>query len=406
MISIFTGVAGLRAHQRAVDVIANNIANLNTVGFKAGRASFQEALVQTLKAGSTTGVNPMQVGLGVNVGSIDNVMTQGNLKSTARPTDLAIVGDGFFVLSNGNSLAYSRDGVFQLDAENRLVSAGNGMRVAGWAADPTTGAVNTSAAVTPASELVIPLGTLSIARQTTTASYQANLDASAAGGTDVATSFTLFDSLGQSHQVDVTFTKSATTNEWDWSATGADFTGSDTGTLTFNANGQITTPSEPLSLTLTNPNGANANIDLDLDFSIVTQLAGASTVQVVYQDGVPLGTLESYIVNETGLLTGIFGNGMSQALGQIALARVPNPGGMSRMGDNLYGLSPNSGLAVIAPPGTSGNGKVASGFLEMSNVDLASEFADLVITQRGFQANSRIITTADEMLQDVLTIKR
>jgi flagellar hook protein FlgE len=406
MISIFTGVAGLRAHQRAVDVIANNIANINTVGFKAGRASFQEALVQTLRAASAAGTNPMQVGLGVSVASIDNLMSQGNLKSTGRPGDLAIVGDGFFVLGDASSLYYTRDGVFQLDAQNRLVAASNGMRVVGWTADPVTGDVNTSEALGPTAELVIPLGTLSIARQTSTAVYQANLDASAAAGTTVDTSFTIFDSLGTSHQVNVAFTKSAIAGEWDWTATGADFTGSGTGTLAFDSNGQITTPTLPLSLTLTNPNGAVSPIGLDLDFSIVTQLSGPSTVQVVYQNGMPMGTLDSYTIDQQGIITGIFGNGMSQTLGQIALARVPNPGGMSRLGDNLYGLSPNSGIAVITPPGSSGSGEIASGFLEMSNVDLANEFANLVITQRGFQANSRVITTADEMLQDVLTLKR
>jgi len=406
MISIFTGVAGLRAHQRAVDVIANNIANINTVAFKAGRASFQEALVQTLRAASAAGTNPMQVGLGVSVASIDNVMSQGNLRSTARPTDVAIVGDGFFVLSDGSSLDYTRDGVFQLDAQNRLVSASNGMALLGWTADPVTGQINTSTALGPSDNLTIPLGTLSIARQTANAVYQANLDASAAAGTTADTSFTIFDSLGDSHQVDLTFTKSATAGEWGWEATGADFTGSGTGTLTFDENGQITTPTQPLSLTLTDPNGATSPIDLQLDFSIVTQLAGPSSIQVVYQDGMPMGTLESFTIDQQGIVTGIFGNGMAQTLGQIALARVPNPGGMTRTGSNLYALSPNSGIAVITPPGSSGSGTLASGFLEMSNVDLASEFADLVITQRGFQANSRVITTADEMLQDVLTLKR
>ncbi|NIM06538.1 MAG: flagellar hook-basal body complex protein, partial [Armatimonadetes bacterium] len=306
----------------------------------------------------------------------------------------------------GASLYYTRDGVFQLDAQNRLVSASSGMRVCGWTADPVTGFVDINNPVGPTSELVIPIGTLSIARQTANASYQANLDASAATGATVDTSFTLFDSLGTTHQVDLTFTKSAVAGQWDWTATGPDFTGSDTGTLVFDANGQITTPSQPLSLTLTNPNGAINPIDLQLDFSIVTQLAGDSTIQVVYQDGMPMGSLDSFTIDAQGIVTGVFGNGMTQTLGQIALARVPNPGGMTRLGDNLYGLSANSGIAVVTPPGSSGSGEVASGYLEMSNVDLASEFADLVITQRGFQANSRVITTADEMLQDVLTLKR
>jgi flagellar hook protein FlgE len=406
MLSIFTGVSGLRAQQKAVDVIANNIANINTVGYKSGRASFQEALVQTLGSASESGKNPMQVGLGVSIASIDSLMSQGNLKPTERPTDIAIDGDGFFVLSDGQSICYTRDGTFQLDAQNRLVSAATGKAVCGWTADPSTGEIDTSTAINMNSTLSMQLGALSIARETSNVRYQANLDASAADGATVDTAFLMYDSLGNDHRVNLTFTKSATDNAWDWEATDESGNSYGTGSIAFNENGQVTDPDQTLSVTLADPGGASNPIELNLDFSGVTQLAGNTTVQTVEQDGLPLGSLDSFSIDDQGIITGIFSNGMSQKLGQIALATVPNPGGMQRLGNNMYSLSPNSGVATINTPSTGGAGKLASGYLEMSNVDLANEFANLVITQRGFQANSRIITTSDEMMQELLTLKR
>src|SRR5574340_500610 len=254
MISIFTGVAGLQTYQRAVDVIANNIANVNTVGFKSGRVSFAEALSQTLRAGSEAGTNPMQIGLGVGLGSIENVVSQGNLKSTGRPTDVAIVGDGYFVLSDGARVAYTRDGVFQLDGKNRLVSAGNGMRVLGWLAD-SSGAIDTAENVPPSAEIVIPIGTRLAARQTANVTYRGNLDACQDPANPVATSFTIYDSLGKGHQVTVTFTKSATVdNQWSWAVTSPDGTSASTGTVTFTDKGECQTGSLSFTLTLTAPN--------------------------------------------------------------------------------------------------------------------------------------------------------
>lgn len=404
MISLFSGVAGLSAHQQAVDVIANNIANINTIGFKAGRALFEEALVQTLRPG-TDSRNPAQLGLGSSIGSIDNLMTQGALKATGRSTDMAITGDGFFVLGSGAGISLTRNGSFQLDAVNRLISAETGMPVLGWAAD-TTGQINTTGAVGPADYLTVPLGMLSGARQTTIASYQGNLDAEVAAGNVTHTSFTLFDSLGSAHQVNVAFSKTTNPGEWTWAASSPDGTSSSTGTVGFDADGRIVNPDASLSLTLNNPNGAASLITLQMDLSGVTQLAGESSLQLQRQDGLPTGTLKSFSVDEQGVIIGVFDNGMSQKLGQIALARVPNPGGLTRLGEGLYTMCPSSGDARISPAGMNGQGKIVAGSLEMSNVDLAEEFANLVITQRGFQANSRIITTGDEMLQELITLKR
>jgi flagellar hook protein FlgE len=407
MISIFTGVAGLQTYQRAVDVIANNIANVNTVGFKSARVSFAEALAQTLRAGSEAGTNPMQIGLGVGVASIENLMTQGNLKSTGRPTDVAIVGDGFFVLSDGLSTSFTRGGVFQLDGRNRLVSASNGMRVLGWLADPATGAIDTTTNISPSTEIFIPIGTRLAARQTANVVYQGNLDASQDPAVPVDTSFTIFDSLGAAHQITVSFTKSATTpNEWSWAVTSPDGTSADTGVITFTENGECQDDAISFTLTLTSPNGAAAAIPITASLTTVTQLVGTTSAQAVSQDGLPVGALQSFTIDELGVVAGIYSNGMSERIAQIALAGFTNPAGLSKLGSGLYAPSPNSGNPIIKPARVGSNGTLAAGFLEMSNVDLAQEFANLIVTQRAFQANSRVVTTADEMLQDVLTLKR
>ncbi len=414
MISIYTGVTGLKAHEQAVDVIANNIANINTVGFKAARANFQEALSQTLRAASAAGggrgtSNPMQLGLGSQIGSIDNLMAQGNMKFTGNTMDLAIQGSGFFLLSDGSGEFLTRNGSFVLGADNRLISAGTAMPVLGWQADPVTGALPTDQMITPGSYLTIPIGVMSIAKASENVSYQANLDAGAAAATAVDTSCYVYDSLGTQHRVDITFTKTATDNQWTWAADSPDadpgVPGS-TGTLIFDANGQITTPTFDLSVTLLASGGATNPIDATLSVAGVTQLAGASTVQAVSQDGLPMGTLQSFTIDDQGIITGTFTNGMFRTLGQLALARFANPAGLSKVGDSMWKTSVASGPAAVVWPSTADAGTLASGYLEMSNVDLASEFANLIVTQRGFQANSRVITTADEMLQDVLTIKR
>ncbi len=407
MIALYNGVSGLTAHQQAVDVIANNIANINTTAFKSSRVSFSEALSQTLQgAGDST--NPMQVGLGVAVGAIESNMNSGTLQSTGRPSDLAIEGQGFFALGDGRSVAYTRAGNFCLDANNRLVSGTNGMAVLGWQADPATGVIDNNTTLGAASAITIPLGTLALARATGNVIYQANLDSNTALATPVTTSFNIYDSLGNSHQVEMTFTKTAD-NRWTWTASGPDAdpaVPAATGTLIFDANGQNTTPSAACSLALATANGATSPINFQVDFSAVTQLAGNSSIRAVSQDGLPIGWLESYSIDQNGVINGSFSNGMSQALGQVALAAFSNPAGLVRTGGNTYAPSANSGVATITTAGNGGCGTIASSYLEASNVNLAEEFANLIVTQRGFQANSRIITTADDMLQELTNLKR
>ncbi|HOF87738.1 MAG TPA: flagellar hook protein FlgE [Armatimonadota bacterium] len=406
MESMFIGVSGMQAHQKAVSVIGNNVANLNTVAYKAGRISFQDQLVATLRAGSSLGTNPMQVGGGVSIGSIDAVMTAGVLRPTNRTLDLSVVGSGFFVVDDGANQHYTRAGVFQMDADNRIVLAGNGMRAVGWRADIFTGAMDTT--TVPSNDLRIPLGTL-YAVSTANATFAGNLNAAAAVGDTATVTFDAYDSLGTAHRVDITFEKTAAAT-WEWTATSPDAavgTTPGSGTLTIDAHGNVTaaTNSGPIDLQLATPNGAEATLSFVVDFSAVSQLDGEFSVQTTSQDGLRMGTLDSYSIDTNGQIFGTFSSGATRLLGQLALAHFTNPAGLQREGNNLWSISPNSGSAVVTPASASAS-SIRSGYLEQSNVDLTAEFTELIVAQRGFQANSRSITTADDMLQEVLQLKR
>jgi flagellar hook protein FlgE len=403
MSSIFTGVSGILSNQKAIDVIANNVANLNTVGFKTGRANFEETLVQTLAAGSSQGTNPAQVGMGVNIGSIETVMTQGNLQQTNRTLDLAAVGDGFFVVSEGNREHFTRDGVFQLDAQNRLVMGSNGMSVVGWQADAFTGHLDIS--TSPSTDFKIPIGTL-YAVPTTNAIYGGNLSSGSAVGGKASSTCTVYDSLGAQHTVNVEFTKTGD-NAWTWAATSPDGTLATVGSnvMSFDAHGKAITTQGEVNLTLTPPNGATTPQRLMFDLSAISQLNGDNSLQTTSQDGLPMGVLDTFNIESDGRVIGSFSNGASRVIGQIAMANFTNPSGLSREGNNLWSKSPNSGEPVIQASSVGGT-KIRSGFIEQSNVDLATEFANLIVSQRAYQANTRSITTADEMMQDILQLKR
>jgi len=419
--SLFTGVASLRAHQSRMDVIGNNIANVNTTAFKAGRVTFQEMLSLTLRgatrptSGRTGGINPAQIGLGMTLEGIDTLQNQGGLQQTNKPTDLAIQGNGFFMVSDSTNTFYTRDGSFGLDADGTLVNNATGMKLLGWLPD-ASGNIDTTVPITQNSVLSIPIGALTSAKATSKVNYVGNLDANADPAYSYTTSVRIFDSLGVDHLVQLTFTNRtpgvAGGTTWDWSAQ-ADGAAVGTGTVAFDAGGkwtatQTTNPADPNTgrISLALANGANSPLDAELDFSRLTQLSGETTVNAQGQDGFALGTLESFNIGEDGVITGLFSNNMGRPLGRIALAAFSNPAGLLKLGGNAYQDSNNSGLPQITPPATGGRGKVSVGFLEMSNVDMGSEFTNMIVTQRGFQANSRVITTSDEMLQDLLSLKR
>ena len=418
--AMYSGISGLNAFKSSLDVIGNNIANLNTVGYKAGRATFKEMMSQTLSGASgptdtSGGVNPKQLGLGVTMGSIDFNWEQGSMQATGRSTDLAIEGNGFFCLGDGSRMVYSRDGSFGLDGDNNLVSTATGAKVLGWQADPTTGEVDTSEQVNADTGINIPIGLMSTARQTTEVNLGGNLNAGETIGKSWSAEFYAYDSLGLAHKVLVSFTKADNTTvdgvdkaTWDYSVTCPDV-GTDpvaSGSMTFSTEGKSELQSVPVSLDFSKSNGSFQPVDFTLDTSAISQLGGEDSVGETGQDGLALGTLENYSVGKDGTITGTFTNGSSRSLGQLAIADVRNPAGLSKIGNNLYVESANSGVPQIGVAQNGSRGKISAGYLEASNVDLASEFANMIVAQRGFQANSRIITTSDEVLQDLVSLKR
>ncbi|HEY3083484.1 MAG TPA: flagellar hook protein FlgE [Chloroflexota bacterium] len=414
--SMFAAVQSLRNHQTFMDVVANNIANVNTTGFKSGRIDFQDVLNQTLRgavAPSSTrgGVNPIQVGLGVGIAGIDNFQTQGDLQSTGRVTDLAIQGDGYFQLSDGQQIIYSRDGSFDVGADGKIVSPSTGLKVQGWQADEA-GVVDTGQPIT---DITVPFGRMSPPLPTTQASIAGNLDNRVASGTAVTSVMKVFDSLGSPHNITLRFVK-AQGNSWDWDATTTDTAILDAnplaaGTVTFDdaglAQSDPALPEGTLNLTFDNgaapAQGATA---ISIEMDNLTGFAQQSTVNVDDQNGHEAGALTSFTIGPDGSVQGIFSNGFNQTLGRISLARFKNPGGLTRSGSNAFQLSVNSGLPIIGAPGDTGLGTVNSGTLEMSNANLAQQFTDMIRAQRGFQANSRMITTSDEMLQELIQLKR
>ena len=735
--AMFSGVSGLQAHQTRLDVIGNNIANVNTIGFKAGRVTFEDQLSQTLRnsarpSTNVGGQNPSQVGLGVSLGAVDTLQTQGNLQTTGKSTDLAIQGSGFFLVSSGDNTYYTRDGSFDLDSDGVVVNPASGMKLLGYTAD-SNGKIDTTQQITANSAISIPVGTLTAVKPTSAATFQGNLDASSsqqstnvalngnldlstippvltntvydAGGnahtlvttfsnptdgaavaagpgvptgvlqrwsvsmtidsnsvplspsqqniyavpgatagspnqfifTDTSTpgnsvgteisvnvtgangaanfplsvsfkgltanssvtsaadgqagtnpidskivslkgalntsdaaavtntvsvyksgtqytitsqlsnpvyrpapgpnvpagatekwdlkvsisapsanagtvydssvagnqesavyfvpgqgyvladganpatplgsivqlvggplpagsfnqgqqadtgfnlnvdlsslsntkiatqadgqtgsasvsnaSLTVYDSLGVSHDLSIKYTRAlvgagspvGAAGRWEWSVSEVDNKAKSSTLLTdstqagnkplfFDTKGGLINGSNP-TIQLTPKNGA-APLSVKLDFSAITQLSNTSSVAATTQDGFQVGTLQTFAISPTGLITGIFTNGQSRTLGQVAMASFSNPAGLEKKGQNLFSSSSNSGLAQVGEPSQGGRGQISTGYVEMSNVDLSTEFTNLIITQRGFQANTRIITIVDDLLQDVINLKR
>ena len=412
MRSMFAAISGLKNHQTFMDVVGNNIANVNTTGFKQSRVTFQDILSQTVRGasgpqGGRGGVNPEQVGLGVLISGIDAVQTQGTLQSTGKLTDMAIQGDGYFVMSDGKQNFFSRDGAFDMGIDGTLVNPSSGLHVMGWNADPVTNVINTQV---PPTNITIPVGAGMTGKASTTETITGNLDSNNAGGAAAAVplSTTVYDAQGNAVPVVLTFTKSAA-NTWTVQAglptpppAGVAVSGSTT--LTFNGSGKITgTGIGTISLTYTN--GANMPQSISVDMSQLTQLASTPSSLSSNTDGASAGTLTSFTVGQGGNITGVYSNGYKQPLGQMALASFANPSGLTKAGGNLFQSSANSGTATIGLPDTASRGQIATGFLEGSNVDLAQQFTNMIMAERGFQANSRVITTSDEILQDLVNIK-
>jgi len=407
MRSMFAGVSGLRTHQVKMDVIGNNIANVNTYGFKASRATFQDLLSQTFQGASAPqsgrgGINPQQVGLGVQLASIDTLFSPGNLQGTGLNTDLAIQNDGFFAVGDGQKMYYTRAGNFDFDGQGNLISRSNGMKVYGWMAN-SSGEIDNRRTV---ETIVVPKGQVINAVATGQVQAGKNLDAALLVGESITSSIEVFDSLGINHTLKVTFTKDAE-NQWSWLADGDTLTGTGSGSLEFNSDGSLNLGSAG-NASFTLATGANP-LSINLDFGSLTQLAEAdSSAELINQNGFPMGSLESGRVSfdTNGVITGYYSNGLRKTLGQVALAIFNNPGGLMKVGQTLFEESNNSGVAQLGTANSGGRGSFAPANLEMSNVELAQEFTEMITAQRGFQANSRVITTSDEMLQELVNLKR
>lgn len=578
MRSLFSGVSGLKAHQTGMDVIGNNIANVNTTGFKSSRTTFADTLSQTLTGASAPGdtvggTNPKQIGLGTGVASIDLLFTDGSVQSTGKNTDLCLSGNGLFVVKNGNQTYYTRDGAFEFDSAGNYVLPSSGLYVQGWMA--TDGVLSTNGS---AGNITIPAGKSMASKSSSVATYANNLNAAAltiksiTGGAvtatntnnytaagdsasatatypvtltlkdgttatvtsgtysvsgtytqdittgdvtksanntvkltlsdgttvddaslhvgtaytvgnqynggpatitsistsseitamsqdstksataskanpitltmsdgttvtqtsgsytvdnslPVTTTLTVYDSLGNAHNVPVYFTKTKTDttgltgNEWtvslDTDVTAATSTlseddGSTTTlnmapiTLQFDTNGKFVSGNGTSTLTLTNGSGTNQQVTLDL--TSLTQYAGKSTVNGS-ADGNAAGTLSSVSVDSSGIITGTYTNGVKQAEAQVAIAQFTNASGLEKNGNSLYQESNNSGTANVKTASDLGV-KITPSALEMSNVDIANEFSNMIVTQRGFQSNSKIITVGDEMLETLINMKR
>ncbi|BDO43430.1 flagellar hook protein FlgE [Cellulomonas sp. NTE-D12] len=396
--SLFSGISGLRSHQTMLDVTGNNIANVNTTGFKSSQIQFQDTLSQLVSnAGGAQpgagvgGTNPAQVGLGVRVAGITTSFSQGASQLTGRSTDMMIQGDGFFAVRKGADTYYTRAGSFDFDSTGQMVLPGEGALVQGWAA--TNGVIDTNG---PLTDLRVPAGTLMAAIATKSATYEGNLEQSAPDGTTITRAIGVYDSTGNETQLNLTFQASTTAaGVTTWNLTGNDGAASTAyGPLTFDGTGKLTSA------------GTLTVGGITVDISKITGFAGLDTVAATKQDGQAAGTLQSFSLGSDGTITGAFSNGLKQVIGRIALASFTNPAGLEKSGGSLFQTTVNSGNPQLGAPGTGGRGTLAGGALEMSNVDLSSEFTNLIVAQRGFQANSRVITTSDEVLQELVNLKR
>ena len=418
MRALFAAIGGLRNHITYMDVVGNNIANVNTAGFKASRITFSDMMSQTIIGASAPtanrgGTNPTQIGLGMTLRGIDVIHTQGALQATGKLTDFAVQGSGFFILKDGARTFFTRDGAFDIAVSGELVNPANGFKVQGWRAD-SSGIVDSN---TPLESIVIPFGQSIAAQESTKINFVGNFDARLADTDTFSSTIDVYDSLGNAHPVSLTFTKNGA-NTWNVTANSTsaeiDTVTFDIPSVVFDSNGTLTTPdpstSPPttLEMTVTFVTGLQQNspIVTNIDMTAVTQFATEGQLSMIFNNGFSAGSLISFSVGPAGDITGIFSNGTNRTIGQLAMALFTNPAGLQRAGANNFEPTANSGVAIVGTPGTGGRGSIGSGVLEGSNTDLAREFTNVVMAQRGFQASSRIISTADEMLEDLVNLAR
>ena len=425
--SFSAGLAGLNANAVYLNVIGNNLANVNTIGFKASTATFMDIVSQTVGGSSA---NPMQVGLGVVTGSISPVFSQGSIETTRESTNAAIQGAGFFVVDGPQGQSYTRAGAFSFDDDGALITP-DGYFVQGYTTtDPATGEIVATGTPT---NIVVPPGVLRAPAATTQMRTLTNLNANAATGSQFTASVQIYDALGAPHVATVTYTKGAAAGAWTYALTvpGAEVTGGTagtpfpigSGTVQFNATGQLagitaTAPASgggtpPADVTITTPtwaNGAGAStITWDIvdanNVAALTGYATASATSSISQNGQAPGMVDSISIQNDGTIVATYA-GQSIAVGQLAVAIFNNPKGLMKLGSNRYGQHEAAGEPNIGEAGTGGRGTLIGSAIEQSNVDIAEEFTHMILAQRGYQANAKTITVSDELLVDTLNLKR
>ena len=429
--ALLSGVASIKAHQTRMNVIGNNLANVNTTAYKGSRVGFQDMLSQTVQGASAPnsgqgGRNSIQYGLGVTVGATAVNGEQGSLGATNRPTDLAIQGNGYFVVADAGRQYFTRDGSFDTDESGTLVHRGTGARLLGWTAD-ANGKIDNSKTIEKDSYLKFETGSQKALQITSRATLTGNLNSSATATDKVTSNIRVFDSLGVSHDLTVVMSNhkvpptgtapTGATSSWDWTAYEGATTGTPIGSSTTAGNGPLYFDANGASVsslaagalnkvTMAGSPGASPTFPIDLDFKGLSSVDQASSASFATQNGFEPGSLSGIAIGSDGVITGIFSNGLNRTLGQVALATFANAEGLDRVSDNMWSDSANSGLANIAAPKQTNHGSLSAGYLEQSNVDISSEFTDLIVTQRGFQANTKIVTTVDQMLEELINLRR
>jgi len=402
-------LSGLNASDTALATISNNLANLNTTGYKDTNVNFQDMFYQLL--GSNGSGDQLQVGAGTSVGSIATNFSGGSVEDTGVNTDVAITGNGFFVVQDGGNTYYTRAGDFTQNASGYLVTA-DGYEVMGYPA--TNGVVNTNGGLEP---IQLPMGMISAPTATQNISLEANLSSNTAVGGTYDTNITVYDSLGTSHVLSLDFTR--TSSGWSYTATlpSSDITGGTgtattvaSGSLSFDSNGNLTSTT-PITLSIPNLADGASTMSMNWELAsssgtgLITQVSGSSSTSNTTQDGATSGSLTSFSINSDGTISGAFSNG-TKVVGQIALANFANLQGLTKEGDNNYSATISSGAAIVGTPGTSSMGTLTGSALELSNVDMSTEFSNLIIAERGYQANAKSVTTFDQIAQDTINLIR
>jgi flagellar hook protein FlgE len=425
--SFTTSLSGLSANQQKLDVIGNNLANINTLAFKSSDVNFSDLVSQSVGGSS---VNPMQIGLGVTTGSITPNFRQGGIQNTGVPTNVAIQGSGFFVLGGATDRSYTRAGNFAQDADGLLITA-DGKPVQGYTAvDPVTGAIITTGQPT---DIVVPPGVLRPPTATTQFTASSNLDASAVVGTTFTASPQIYDSLGTSHVTTITY-KNTAPGSWTYSIAvpGQDVTGGaagtpvvlKSGTLSFTPagaldkmDGIVAVAGTPTSFVTVPPPAAGWSdkaTSTVMKWSLfdanntatLTGYTAPSQTSSLTQNGEAAGSVTGISIDSDGQIVATIGAGQTVILGQLAMANFNNPGGLMKLGSNAFGESAAAGIANVGVAGTGGRGTLIGASLEQSNVDMAQEFTQMILAQRGYQANSKGITTADQLMQETLNLKQ